>query len=173
MLVTRKMGSILTLCSFLAWMMTPSSALGQTAVNVPIGTAVVCAFEDAVSPTATTAGQSVILVVVDDVVVDGRTVISAGAPVRGEVVLSETKGSIGKPAKVHVAVRTVDAVDGTSIALSGTKVAEGQDKQTSSLVITILCCVLGLLQKGGDAEIPAGATLTASTMSAATVTVQE
>lgn len=173
MLVIQRLGSLLPLYSIATLCLSATSAIAQTTVEVPVGTVVTCAFENAVSPVATSAGQALLLSVLDDVLVNGVTVVRAGAPVRAEVVLSEKKGSVGKPAKIHVAVRTVEAVDGTAIALSGTKVAEGEDKQTSSLVITILCCVLGLLQKGGDAEIPAGATLAASTISAATVTVPQ
>ena len=164
--------SILTLCTFLGAFMS-SQARAQAVVTVPAGTVITCAFDNPVSPTAVSVGQMITLKVVDAVVVEGATVVQAGASVRAEVTAAETRGSVGKPAKIQVSLRTVTAVDGTNIPVTATKSVEGENKQTSSLVITILCCVLGLLQKGGDAEIPAGATVTATTLSAAQVNVSK
>jgi hypothetical protein len=97
--------------------------------------------------------------VVNDLRIGGVVVIAQGATAQAEVVTSKRRGSIGKPAHIGVVLRSVQAVDGTTIALTGQKQVLGEDKQTSSLVITLLCCILGLLQKGGPAEIAAGSTV--------------
>ena len=80
----------------------------------------------------------------------------------GEVTHSQKKGAIGKPAVIGVMVRSVEAVDGTVVPISGVKYIEGENKLTEALVITILCCILGLVIQGGEAEIPAGANMQAT-----------
>ena len=89
-------------------------------------------------------------------------VIASGAPVVAEVTRSQKKGAVGKPAIIGVTLYSVTAVDGSTVPLMGQKLVEGENKQTESLVITILCCVLGLLQQGGPASIPEGTQLEAS-----------
>lgn len=139
----------------------PAAVAVAEEVRVPAGLTVVLAFEDAVSPETAQVGQRVFLRVQEDVVVDDAVVISNGALATGEVSQSVKKGAVGKAAAIGVIVRTVEAVDGTSIPISGTKMIEGESKQSEALIVTILCCILGLLMNGGDAEIAAGSTMDA------------
>lgn len=156
----RKPYVILTLFSFwVASVVYPQVSLAQGVVEIPAGTAVRCTFNEAVNPETAPVGQRLTLSVSEAVVVDGVTVIQVGAPVIAEVTQSQKRGSVGKPAIIGVTLYSVTATDGSSIALSGQKVIQGESKQTSALVITILCCILGLLQKGGDAVIPEGSSV--------------
>jgi hypothetical protein len=127
-------------------------------------------FDSEVTPAQNTVGQSVTMKVANDVKVNGKVVIAAGAPASGEVVSASKAGAVGKEAQITVTAKNATAVDGTFVPLSGTKAVVGASHQTSSIVITILCCILGLLQKGGKAVIPAGSTL--RTTVAAPVEVQ-
>ena len=145
------------------------AAPGQR-VRIEVGTVVDLVFENAVTPASVSVGQTVTLKVANPVKVNNVVVIDAGATAIGEVTRSEKAGSIGKPAAIGVTLKQVTAVDGTAIPLSGTKMVEGENKQTSSLVITLLCCILGLLQKGGSAEIAAGATVRATVAAPVEVT---
>lgn len=154
----------------IAIFLAPSLAVAGTAV-VPVGTQITLAFTEVISPEVYQIGQSVSLVVENNVVIDGDIVFAAGAEAVGEVSTSQKKGGIGKPAKIGVTAITVEAVDGTKVAVSGTTYFEGENKQSSTLIITLLCCILGLLMKGGDAEIPAGATLDASVDMEVSITV--
>ncbi len=154
----------------IAVFLAPSLAVAGTVV-VPVGTQITLSFTEVISPEVYQIGQSVSLVVENDVVIDGDIVFAAGAEAAGEVSTSQKKGGIGKPAKIGVTAITVEAVDGTMVAVSGTTYIEGEDKQSTTLIITILCCILGLLMKGGDAEIPAGATLDASVDMEVSITV--
>lgn len=131
-------------------------------VKLPVGTVVDLVFDAAVTPTTATVGQNVQLRVVSDVTIDGRKVIAAGTMASGAVTLAQKPGAVGKEGQIGVLVKTVTAVDGTVVPLDGSKVVMGENKQTSSLVITLLCCILGLLQKGGAAEIPAGTAVKAT-----------
>lgn len=142
-------------------------------VSVPVGTAVLVVFNEAVDPAMAVPGQTVTLSVVNPVVIDGATVIKAGAPVLAEVTAAEKRGVVGKPAKIGVTLHYATAVDGTNIPLNGLKQVEGENKQTTSLVVTILCCGFGLLMKGGTATIPAGSQIQATTMAPVTIAVPD
>lgn len=157
--------------SVLSWQMFLSPiAAWAASVTVPVGTIVEVAFSDPVDPATVSPGQSVRLSVTNAVKVGDVVVIDAGAAALGEVTVAEKNGAIGKPAKIGVTLRHVTAVDGTNIPITGMKQSEGASEQTTALVVTILCCVLGLLMKGGKTTIPQGATVQATTMSQATVT---
>lgn len=56
------------------------------------------------------------------------------------------------------------AVDGTYIPLSGSVSAKPDDKMTVSIVLSVLICPLFLLMKGDEAQVPAGTTKTAYTI---------
>ena len=142
----------------------PAAAVAQAAgkVALPVGTVVDLTFDTAVTPNTAAVGQAVTMKVANDVKVNGKVVIPAGAAATGEVVQSSKAGAIGKEASISVTVKQVTAIDGTPVPLSGTKAMVGDSHQTSSIVITLVCCILGLLQQGGKAEIPAGATLRAT-----------
>jgi hypothetical protein len=142
----------------------PGLAQAQAQTTVPAGTPVILEFVSGIDPTMVTPGQTVSLRAVSDVVVSGVTVIAAGAAATGEVTVAEKRAAIGKPAKIAIIVRSVDAVDGTKIPVTGQSSREGENKQTESLVIAILCCILALVIKGGEAEIPAGTTITVQTL---------
>lgn len=173
MRVRIRLGAIALLCSFVwQFVFLPSVAFAAT-VDVPVGTVVLVVFNDAVDPATVAPGQTVMLSALNPVVVQGSKVIEAGAPVLGEVTVAEKRGAVGKPAKMGVVLRHVTAVDGTNIPLAGQKQVEGENKQTTSLVVTILCCVLGLIMKGGAATIPAGSQVQAMTMAPVTITVAD
>jgi hypothetical protein len=166
-----RVGAIAVLLSFACHFLFFPVAAMAASVAVPVGTVVTVVFGESIDPATVMPGQTVMLSVVNPVMVAGAMVIQAGAPVLGEVTVSEKAGAVGKPAKIGVALRHVTAVDGTNIPLSGLKQMEGENAQTTALVVTILCCILGLLMKGGKATIPAGAQVQATTMAPATITV--
>lgn len=149
----------------------PAAAAAAEAVTIPAGTPVMLAFQEAVRPLTAQVGQKILLRTTSPVVIDGKTVIAEGAIANGEVTSAQKKGAVGKPAIIGVMLRTVEAVDGTLVPVSGTKVVEGENQQTTALVVTILCCILGLLMQGGDAEIAAGSSLDGRTDIATTVQV--
>ncbi len=138
---------------------TKTEAPSTVKVQLPVGTVVDLTFDTRVTPETDAVGQNVTLKVTNDVRVNGKVVIAAGATATGEVVQSARSGAVGKEAQISVTAKQVPAVDGTVVPLSGTKAVVGQAHQTSSIVITLLCCILGLLQHGGKAEIPAGSSL--------------
>jgi hypothetical protein len=159
---------LLLAASYLHLVAAPNIAFAAP-VEIPVGTPVTLSFQVALNPETAVIGETVMLTVADDVRVGKTVVIAKGANATAEVVNAQKRGSVGKPAVIQVVLRTVSAVDGTAVLLSGQKQVAGEDKQTSALVITILCCILGLLQKGGDAEIPAGSTVQGTVASSVTI----
>jgi len=140
----------------------PSILLASMSIKVPMGTPIEFAFEATIHPLTASIGQKIYLLATSDVVVDNHVVVKEGARAVGEVTQSTVKGNVGKPAVIGVILRNVEAVDGTKIPITGTKVIQGEDKQSNALIITILCCVFGLLIKGGDAEITQGSLIDAT-----------
>jgi hypothetical protein len=70
-----------------------------------------------------------------------------------------------------VLIRTVPAVDGKPVPVSATMSKEGSSKLTEAIVVAVICCILGLLIKGGKTSIPEGATVQASVLTPTVVEV--
>lgn len=148
-----------TLFTFLCISVVPFAALAKSVeVEVQFGTPVSLRVLETISPVTHRVGQQVILVVDRDVIVDKQVIITAGTQAICEISRAVKQGSVGKAAEISVEASHVKAVDGTVIALKGEKVVVGEDKQTASLLVTLLCCVLALLMKGTKAEIISGST---------------
>lgn len=165
--------SVITIVNLLCVTFGVDYALAES-IKVPSGTAVNVRLSQVVSPETHYRGDNVIMSVARDVSVNGKVVIKAGAIVNGEVMHSSTKSFVGQPAKIAVAVTSVEAVDATQIMLgSQTKRSEGSNKMALSIILGFFTIGLTLLMKGGDASIPAGATIVAGTVQTVTVLVEE
>lgn len=140
-------------------------------IRLPSGTVVAVRLEQMVNPEVQAIGSQVQAVVASDVQVDGVTVIKAGAAVIANVEEAEKAGSIGKGAKLTVVLRSVQAVDGTSIPLSGSYRTVGESKEGSTVALGALLCPLFLLREGDDTQLAAGAETRAMTLGEATIRV--
>ena len=108
------------------------------------------------------AGQTVDFRVVADVKADGKVVIPAGTIAKGQVISSSKNTLLGGEGEVTVQVKSVNAVDGTRVALSGSSLtAEGENKLVVSIVLTLLCWI-GFLLKGGKGVLAPGTTFDAT-----------
>lgn len=111
------------------------------------------------------AGQTVDFRVMTDVKADGVVVIPAGSIAKGQVISASKNKLLGTPGEVTVQVKSVNAIDGTRIVLSGSSfTAEGDSKLVTSLVLTFLCG-FGFLMKGGAGVITPGTTFDATVAS--------
>jgi hypothetical protein len=90
----------------------------------------------------------------------------------GEITASKDRNIIGIAAQIGFAVRSVQAVDETTVPVSGSKVVEGKDKMVASIGLTLVCCILFALMKGGDASISAGTQIETTVAATTTVTVK-
>jgi len=157
--------------SFILPLKAAAMVLDEKKVTVVTGTAVILETVKDITTKDVNVGDKVSLSVSNDVIVDGEIVIKKGTIAFGEVVVSQKIGAVGAPGKLGISVRSVPAVDGTNIILSGSKNVEGKSKQAESIVLTLLCCILFLVMKGEDATIKKGANIETYVLSNATVTV--
>ena len=102
------------------------------------------------------SGQMVDFRVLNDVRVNGEVVIRAGSIAQGQITKAEKSGLLGSAGELEINVKSVKAVDGTTIYMTSSSLAdEGSNKLALSIVLTVLC-LFGFLIKGGKAEIPSG-----------------
>ncbi len=107
------------------------------------------------------AGQTIDFRVMNDVKADGVVVIPAGSIAKGQIVSASKHQLLGIQGEVTVQVKSVNAIDGTRVALSGSSLTvEGDNKIVSSIVLTVLC-FFGFLLKGGNGVILPGTTFDA------------
>jgi hypothetical protein len=143
------------------------------AMNMPAGTTVITQLDERVSTKTHRVGDTVKMSVVVPVNVNGTVLIDQGAAVIAEVLALKKPGSVGNPGSLEVRVKSVRAVDGTLVPLAPeTKRAEGEGKQGQSVILTLLCCVLFLLQKGENAEVAAGTQVITATLAPVSISVE-
>ncbi len=108
-------------------------------------------------------GQLIDFKVKYDVKVDSKTVIKAGTIAKGQVTRSQKAKGLGKAGHLEIQVSNVAAVDGTIIPLASSNLyQEGEDKESTAIVLGLLICILFLTMKGKNAEIPPGTEINAS-----------
>ncbi len=141
----------------------------QTAIaatTLPASTPVMITLSETVSSETHPAGSSVSGVVANAIVVDGVTVIPAGAQAMGTVVSASAAGIIGQPGSLMVQFNSVQGAGGVAIPLqNATANAEGKSNATTSIVVGLFCCILGFLMKGENASVAQGTTINAFTAS--------
>jgi len=105
-------------------------------------------------------GDEVVFTVDEDLVVNGKTLISKGTTAKGSVMNAEPSGYMGKSGRLGIVVQSTTTVDGQPVKLRAAKGKEGKDKTDSTAALTILVSGLFLLRRGTDAKIPAGTRVT-------------
>jgi len=106
-----------------------------------------------------TTGQTIDFRVKFDIEVDGKVVIPAGTIAKGQVIRAEQAKALGQPGEIQIEIKTLSAIDGTPVFLSGGSIyREGKDKQTLSIVLGIFVCILCLFIEGEDVVIMTGTT---------------
>lgn len=102
-------------------------------------------------------GQIVDFKVRHDVKVDDKVVIPAGSIAKGQILRAQKAKGLGKEGFLEIQLKSVKAIDGQDIVLTnGNFNQHGEDKETLSIVLGVLVCLLFLTMKGKNAEIPAG-----------------
>ena len=143
----------------------PTAPILAAVVTLPTGTTVQCELRETVTAAGVTSGQSIRMAVRGDVMKDGEVVIRGGTDVLATVVSATKPAMLGKPGEIGITIKSTKAVDGTTINLSASRVAKGQDKQTMSIVIGLFLCIFALFMKGEDGSLQAGSIIDASTVS--------
>ena len=133
-----------TIALFLAFVVLFSSHASASNVgNIVVlksGTSVNLELMSTINANKVKTGEVVDFRVVNDVKVDGKTVISAGSIAQGQIVRAKKNGLLGSEGELEIAVKSIKAVDGTNIYLSSNNLAdEGSNKVVLSVVVTLLC----------------------------------
>ena len=117
-------------------------------------------------------GQTIDFRVKYDVKVDGKTVVAAGSIARGQVMRAQKAKGLGKEGFVEIQIKSVTAVDGQEVFLTGGNVyQEGEDKQTLAILLGVFVCILFLTMKGKNAQVPPGYQVTSSVATTMTIKV--
>jgi len=102
-------------------------------------------------------GQVIDFRVKYDIKSDDQVIIPAGTIAKGQVMRAQKAKGLGKEGFVEIQIKSVQAVDGQEIFLTGGNLYnEGEDKQTLSIVLGVFVCILFLTMKGKNAEVPPG-----------------
>lgn len=162
-----------TMAAFISTFIVPNEVFADPIeVKIPAGTSVLLKTNTILTPSQFNPGDTVALSVVNDVVVDGKVVISAGASAKGEITSSKDRNYIGIAGEMGFSIRSVQAVDGSTVMLSGAKTISGKDKMVLSIGLSLVCCILFGLMKGGDATIPSGTQIESMVAASTVITVE-
>lgn len=133
-------------------------------VVIQNGTVVVVKTVGQLSSRQLSMGQTIILDVAQDVIINGKVVIKAGAPVYG--IVQDAKGGqmAGIAGKISIALNSTVAVDGTNIAISGSFSRKGDSEIGETIACAAILCPLALLNTGDEGVIPIGAQTRAMTL---------
>ncbi len=93
-------------------------------------------------------GTKVWLRVAEDVIQDGQVVIAEGAWAEGVIQSAEKSKSLGRAGAMSFELRTVAAIDGSSLPLDGTAGASGRQRTGATVGMIVGFGVLGLFSKG-------------------------
>ena len=98
-------------------------------------------------------GQRVQLEVAQDVLLSGRVVIPARAPVEGVLTEVRNKGMWGKSGGIHLAIKSVN-INGTTIRLKGDMDSRGETGTAGVVGAIAILPVAGFFVTGTSAEMP-------------------
>jgi hypothetical protein len=102
-------------------------------------------------------GQTIDFRVKYDVKVNGKKAIVAGSIAKGQIMRAQKAKGLGRQGFLEVQIKSVTAVDGQEVFLSGGNVyQEGDDKQALAIALGVFVCILFLTIKGKNAQVPAG-----------------
>lgn len=141
-----------------------SASGGDNFTTLPAGTPIVLKNMQAIDSSNITNGSTVMFTVINDVIIDNKLVIKAGAPVNAQVTYAKKKNYAGIAGELTISDFAVKAIDGTYIPLRATLSSKGEEKMGVSIGLGVVLCILFLLIKGDDAIIPAGSTKCVYTM---------
>lgn len=141
-----------------------SNSSGKTVLSAHTPITIRCV--ETISTRDVVSGGTVNFSVLSDVKANnGLVLIKAGTPVTAQITFAKKNGMIGKSGQLTVSDFHTTAVDGTYVPLSASVSSQPDDNMTTSVVLSVLICPLFLLMKGDEAQVPAGTTKTAYTVS--------
>jgi hypothetical protein len=158
-----KLSNVTAALTFVSVILTSAAFANHTTqspeITLPEGTAINVVTAQAITSKTANPGDSVDFKVNDDVVVNGQVIVTKGTPAKGFVINAEPGRSLGKSGKLGITVETTTMVDGRTLKLRAAKGREGDDKTTSTFVLSSVVPFF-LFKKGGDAKFAEGTPVT-------------
>jgi len=111
---------------------------------------------DEISSKTATEGDPLTFKVVEDLKVNGQTVVAAGTLVKGVVSNAKKAGMMGKGGQLGIRIESTTTVDGQRLKLRSSKGKEGDDKTGTTVALVVLFGPLGFLKHGKNAKIKPG-----------------
>ncbi len=127
-----------------------------TEVVVPDGTEFTVVTTEEISSKTATEGDPLSFKVDEDVIVNGKVVISKGSVVKGTVASAKKSGFFGRGGNLGVRIESVVTVDNQKVKLRSAKGKQGDDKTGTTVALVVLFGPLGFLKKGKQAIIKTG-----------------
>jgi hypothetical protein len=134
----------------------PASATNK--ILVPEGTDVFLAFDQDLSSKTSAEGDTVALVLTEDLKVGTVVVAKAGAKALGEVTNVEKSEMLGKGGELNIRLDYLK-VGNEKLHLRGTKGAEGKDSVGGTIGLMMLCAICGILHHGKEVKVTKGTAL--------------
>jgi hypothetical protein len=124
------------------------------------GTEVKLKFSDDLSSKTATEGDSVNLVLDEDIKIGDVVVAKAGCKAVGSITNAKKAGMMGKAGELNMRLEHLKVGD-DRVKLRGSKGKEGQGKEGTAVALTVLFGPIGLIKHGKNVEVKAGTPLTA------------
>ena len=131
---------------------------GGQAVVLKEGSEVPLKFAQDLSSKTAAEGDSVALVLAEDITVDTVIVAKAGAKAVGEVTHAKKAGMMGKGGELNIRLDHMKVGD-IRVMLRGSKDKTGEDKTGTTVALTVLFGPIGLIKHGKDIDIKEGTPL--------------
>jgi hypothetical protein len=158
---TRKSFALLILAALLS-----TQLIAQASSNGPVlddGTPIRLRLTQTLTSETAQVDERVDFEVLDDVVVDGKVFIAQGSRAWGTVIEAQSKRRMGRGGKLNVNIDGVKLVNGTRVALRGTKQVQGGGHggwmaagMVGSALVFWPAAPVFLLMKGKEITVPKG-----------------
>src|SRR5258708_32739283 len=131
------------------------SALAQT---VPAGTRITVRTDSQINAASAHVGQSFHANLVKDLVVDGKSIAKAGAPVKGKVAYAKSSGRLHAPGQVTIRLTSIQLKNGKTLSVSTSGFRAQGKSHTKSNVTTVgggaaAGALIGALAGGGTGAL--------------------
>jgi len=124
--------------------------------TLPDGTEFTVVTVDEISSKTAAEGDPLTFKVLEDLKIDGQTVIAKESIVKGSVAQAKKAGMMGRGGSLGIRVESTMTIDNQKIKLRSTKGKEGDDKTGTTVALVVLFGPLGFLKKGKQAVIKPG-----------------
>jgi hypothetical protein len=124
--------------------------------TLPDGTEFTVVTVDEISSKTAAEGDPLTFKVLEDLKIDGQTVIAKDSIVKGSVAQAKKAGMMGRGGSLGIRVESTMTIDNQKIKLRSTKGKEGDDKTGTTVALVVLFGPLGFLKKGKQAVIKPG-----------------